>query len=297
MRFGIIAMQVNALIPPGLAPQETYQRITDFDQVEVVRRLVSQGFNLIEIGIDLGFFLPHTFDTGAIENLASLIEELGVTYTVHLPLWSVEPSTPLEPVRDGSVQVLIDAIQRTQPLNPEIYILHATGALAAEFYRMNMPGAVKNYSLQQFQNCAEESIKSILSETDLPSRKIAIETIEFPFEMTLALAEKTDLSMCFDTGHVIVGFSGPVDLYDALEASLPRLGEVHLHDGALQEPEQKPGHRKDHQALGKGDLDVDRFLNMLLEANFEGPIIFELSAQEAIESMEYIRKIRPDCID
>jgi sugar phosphate isomerase/epimerase len=297
MRFGIIAMQVNALIPPGLATQETYQRLADFDQVEVVRGLVSQGFNLIEIGIDLGIFLPHTFDIGAIENLASLIEELGVTYTVHLPLWSVEPSTPLETVRDGSVQALIDAIQRTQPLNPEIYILHATGALAAEFYRMNMPDAAKKFSLQQFQNCAEESIKSILAETGLPSRKIAVETIEFPFEMTLDIAEKIDLSICFDTGHVILGFSGQVNLYDALEASLPRLGEVHLHDGATQGPEQKIGYSKDHQALGKGELDVNRFLNILLESNFEGPIIFELSAQEAIESMEYIRKIRPDFID
>jgi sugar phosphate isomerase/epimerase len=297
MRFGIIAIQINALIPPGFSPQETVRHIAEFDQAGVVRALAAKGFNLIEIGNDLGIFLPHILEPPAIEKLARLSEEMNLTYTVHLPLWSVEPSTPLEAVRSGSVQALIEDIHRTQPLNPEMYVLHATGALAAEFYRMNMPDIAKQYTLQQFQGGAEKSIKAILSETGIPSRKIAIETIEFPFEMTLALAESLNLSMCLDTGHVIVGFSGPISVFDALEACLPRLGEVHLHDGPWQGPEHKIGYQKDHQALGKGDLDVARFLDRLQEANFKGPIIFELSVQEALDSIDYIRDLRPDYLD
>ena len=34
----------------------------------------------------------------------------GLTYTTHLPLWSVEPSTPLTPVRLGSVEAVIQTI-------------------------------------------------------------------------------------------------------------------------------------------------------------------------------------------
>jgi len=297
MRFGIIAIQIDALIPLGLSAQETIQNIAEFDQARVARTLAVKGFNLIEIGNDLGIFLPHILEPPAIEKLACLSEEMNLAYTIHLPLWSVEPSTPLEAVRSGSVQALIEDIHRTQPLNPEMYVLHATGALAAEFYRMNMPDIAKQYTLQQFQSGAEKSIKTILSKTELPSRKIAIETIEFPFEMTLALAENLDLSMCLDTGHVIVGFSGPIGVFDALEACLPRLGEVHLHDGPWQGPEHKIGYQKDHQALGKGDLDAARFLDRLQEANFKGPIIFELSMQEALDSIDYIRELRPNYID
>ena len=36
-------------------------------------------------------------------------------------------------------------------------------------------------------------MRKILSETGIPSRALAIETIEFPFKMTLALAEMLDL--------------------------------------------------------------------------------------------------------
>jgi sugar phosphate isomerase/epimerase len=56
-------------------------------------------------------------------------------------------------------------------------------------------------------------------------------------------------------------------------------------------------YRKDHQPLGKGDLDVNHFLNILIEANFDGPIIFELSSAEALESLAYIRKNHPELLD
>ncbi len=47
----------------------------------------------------------------------------------------MEPSTPLSPVREGSVRAVVECIRATLPLAPEVYVLHATGALAAEFYR------------------------------------------------------------------------------------------------------------------------------------------------------------------
>ncbi len=227
------------------------------------------------------------------ESLTKLKAELGLEYSIHLPLWSVEPSTPLKPVREGSVQALIETIQATLPLEPEVYVLHATGALASEFYRMPFPEVARNLLLRQFQNGALESIRSILQSTGIPSYKLAIETIEFPFDLTLELAEVLDLSICFDTGHVLVGFSGPVDFFEALERCLPRLAEIHLHDGPWQGAERKIGYGKDHRTLGTGDLDVGRLFDLLIEAKYQGPIIFELRLAEALLSLETIRKIRP----
>jgi sugar phosphate isomerase/epimerase len=102
--------------------------------------------------------------------------------------------------------------------------------------------------------------------------------------------------MCLDTGHVLVGFSGPFELFEVLERVLPRLGEVHLHDGPWQGPERNIGYGKDHQALGKGDLDVGRFLERLEQAGWDGPIIFELSVEQAQASLDRIRSIRPGAI-
>lgn len=296
MRFGIETMQKEILIPPAMPAPEVLAHIARLEHADLVRQLFSYGFNPIELTGDMVLFLPHSFSPHAVERLAALRTEIGVAYTLHLPLWSVEPSTPLAPVREGSLRAVMDAIHATRALEPEVYVLHATGALAAEFYRMDLPEQARQLILRQFQGYARHSLRRLLAETGLPGRRLAIETVEFPFDLTLELAEELDLSLCFDTGHVLVGFSGPVDLFDALERCLDRLGEVHLHDGPWQGPQQQIGYGRDHQPLGSGDLDVARLLDRLAEAGFSGPVILELTVPQALASLEVIRAIRPDLL-
>jgi len=291
MRFGIMAMQVGALIPSGGRPEDLLAHAIGFDHAGLIRQLHDQGFNPIELGGDLSLFIPHAFAPQTVERLAALKQETGVTYTVHLPLWSVEPSTPLAPVRLGSVKALVDIIRAAQALDPEVYVMHATGALAAEFYQMRLPPGAKAVLLRGFQAGARASIQQILVETGIASRKLAIETIEFPFDLTFELAEELDLSICLDTGHVLSGFPGRSDLDDVLGRILPRLAEIHLHDSPLWTPGAPIAYGKDHQALGKGDLDVAGLLRRLAEAHWNGPIIFELTVPEALASLETVRAL------
>jgi len=293
MRFGIMAMQLDALVPSGLSPEGMMAHISGFDHAKLVQGLAAHGFNPIELGGDLTLFFPQAYTPTSIECLAALKQERGLSYTIHVPLWSMEPSTPLTPVRLGSVRAAVDIIKAVLPLEPEVYVLHATGSLAAEFYHMRLPEMARALILRQFQSQARESLKAILAETGIPSRRLAIETVEFPFELTLELAQVLDLSLCLDTGHVLVGFSGPVTLYEALDRCLPRLAEIHLHDAPWQGPEQRISYGQDHQPLGTGDLDVARLFDRLLEARFAGPLIFELSIEESLASLEVIRARRP----
>ena len=292
MRFGIMAMQLDALVPPGVPAEQVMASVMGFDHAGLARSLFDEGFNPIELGGDLGMFLPHAYSPDAIRKLMAL-KTRGLTYTLHLPLWSVETSTPLSPVRKGSVDAVAQAIQMTTPLEPEVYVLHATGALAAEFYNMRISEMARMLILRQFQNGARESIESILAETGLPSRKLAIETIEFPLDMTLELAEEFDLSICLDTGHVLAGFPGWFDFFDVVEKLLPRLAEVHLHDSKKM-PEGKRGYGEDHKPLGHGDLELGRFLDRLAAANFTGPLVFELNVNESLDSLKVVNSIRPD---
>lgn len=293
MRFGIMAMQMESLLPPVSNPQEAQQYVATFSHAGLVRSLHVAGFSLIELGGDLGMWFPQTFSPPAIEELAQLKAELGLSYTVHLPLWSVEPSTPLQAVRLGSVRALGDCIRATLPLQPECYVLHATGALAAEFYQMRLPPAGKALILRQFQANALQSIQEILQQTGLPPRKLAVETIEFPLDLTLEMAEGLDLSVCLDSGHVLAGFAGAYDLFAVVEQVLPRLGEVHLHDCPRPPASGKPAYGMDHQPLGSGDLDTARLLDRLNEARFDGPIIFELTVPQALSSLQVIQNLRP----
>ncbi len=283
-------MQIRSLIASGSDLKNPVEVITNFDRGKLVAGLAQEGFNLIELGGDLGLFFPSAYESKNIQRLETLKHELGLSYTLHLPLWSVEPSTPLKPVRLGSVQAILDVINAVKPLDPEFYILHATGALAAEFYRMNLPENIKSLVLRQFQSGAINSIKTILERSGLPSRKLAIETIEFPFDLTLEIAELLDLSICLDTGHVLAGFSGPISLHDALTACSHRLAEIHLHDSPNFLETGQLAYGKDHQALGMGALDTNRLFQFLDEQNFTGPIIFELTVEEAKNSILFLRE-------
>lgn len=250
-----------------------------------------KAFPIVELGADLELFLPDAFGPQAVEALQRARQRAGLSYTVHLPIWSVDPSSGFAPIRRSSVDVLVGAIRSTRPLEPEVYVHHATGEVASEFSRRGFPQALRGAVLGQFQLHAAESLRLILKESGLPSRRLAIETIGFPLELTLELAQELDLSICFDSGHVLAGFSGPVELSSGLERCLPRLAEVHLHDAPALRPEEGVRLGQDHRRLGRGDLNVQQFLGRLEEGAFRGPVVFELGMEDALASLELIRSL------
>jgi sugar phosphate isomerase/epimerase len=296
MHFGIMAMQMSALIPPGLGADEMLDYVTGFSQAELIRALHRQGFSLIELGGDLAMFMPQTFAPSQIRTLDALRSELDLVYTVHLPLWSVEPSTPLRPVREGSVRAVVESIEATLPLDPPVYVLHATGALAAEFAAMALPPVGKGLILRQFQQAAMQSLQMVLTTTGLPSRRLAVETVEFPLDLTLEMAEALDLSVCVDVGHVLSGFAGPRDLLEVVDLCGDRLAEIHLHDAHRPPSPDTIVYGRDHQRLGTGDLDVGSFLDHVVAQGFEGPVVFELGAEDARASLDHVRHLRPDLV-
>jgi sugar phosphate isomerase/epimerase len=113
--------------------------------------------------------------------------------------------------------------------------------------------------------------------------------------MTFELADELDLSICLDTGHVLAGFPGWFDFFDVLEKALPRLAEIHLHDSKKM-PAGQRGYGEDHKPLGQGDLDLGGLLDRLDQANFSGPLVFELNVDEALESLKTVKIIRPDYV-
>jgi sugar phosphate isomerase/epimerase len=296
MRFGIMAMQLGALIPESLSAEEMQDYVAEFSHADLVMALYRQGFSLVELGGDLATFMPQTFSPSQIISLLELESEHGLQYTVHLPLWSVEPSTPLRPVREGSVRAVIDLVQATLSLSPEVYVLHATGSLAAEFASMSLPPIGKALILRQFQQAAMQSIQMILNQTKIAPRRLAIETVEFPLDLTLEMAEALDLSICLDVGHVLSGFSGTTDLLEVVDLCASRLVEVHLHDAVLPPAPGAVVYGKDHRPLGEGDLDLGALLDRLVSVGFDGPVIFELKVEEASASLEAVRRLRPDLV-
>ncbi|MFX0184327.1 MAG: TIM barrel protein, partial [Candidatus Hodarchaeota archaeon] len=178
-------------------------------------------------------------------------------------------------------------------LNPICWIIHATGSLIAELSRLDLPSFPKKFMISRFSSVALESIEKILDQTNIPSRKLAVENVEFPFRAMEDVLETLDLSICFDTGHLIAGFSGEWENGEKefFESYQDRIVELHLHDAF------RNSGKDGHKPLGKCDLRVRELLITLLDKQFSGPIVFELTLEGVRESMNFIRLNVPEALN
>ena len=97
MRFGVKSAQTSAMLPKDRVPEDIQKYIAEFDYVALVESVAARGFNLLELGGDVALFFPHSFSPASIEQLLELKHRRNLSYTVHLPQWSIEPSTPQPP--------------------------------------------------------------------------------------------------------------------------------------------------------------------------------------------------------
>lgn len=104
--------------------------------------------------------------------------------------------------------------------------------------------------------------------------------VEAPWEIERVL-ELTDIGLCLDTGHLLVGGGDPVA---AIRAWGPRINQVHLKDArrsVMKEIVADGGQtteiwsREAFPALGQGDLDVDGVLAALAGIGYRGWLVVE----------------------
>ena len=270
---------------------ETGIDFSKFNYVKIVESVAERGFRLFEITGDIYFFLPDSFSEDTLIKIRGLVNTKGYNFTVHLPIWSIEPSSPNKKIREASVDAIVETINHFEEIKPINYVMHTFGALASEFSRLKASDFVKNYILKFYQGFAAESLEQILDETGINPSRIAIETVEFPWELTYELVETYDTSICYDTGHLHSGQSGNYDPINFLETYFKKIIEIHLHDAI---PRSNPDDYmyKDHLPLGVGTLPFCDFMKKLMEMGYNGSIVLELDINDALES---IKKIEQSC--
>ena len=293
LRFGVVPLEfkpsIDRIVVDGIPD------FSRFDIVEVVREAVEKGYEMIEITLDIEYIIPGALTPDIVTKLAELKDDLGHSYTAHLPLWSTEPSSFNNYIRSASVESTVSSINLVNPLEPEIYVYHATGALGAEFSNLNYPANLVHLVCGYMASFAATSIEEILTRSELDPRHLAIENIEFPFDFTRDLVDEYDTSICFDTGHLLTRYSGDEPIVEFYQEHKDRITELHLHDGSYSEIEGVPVH-SDHIALGEGEMPIRDFLMELVKDNFNGPIILELTLEEADQSLQIIRELVPEAL-
>ncbi|MBS3793698.1 MAG: sugar phosphate isomerase/epimerase [Candidatus Thorarchaeota archaeon] len=294
MRFGIVPLEFEPaaeLIIGNGTPD-----FSRFDVVELIHSALHiKHIEVIELTLDVPHLIPGSLPPETVTQLINLREETGCTYTAHLPLWSVELASPNEYIRKGSVESTVAAVELAEPLEPEYYVLHSTGALAAEFSRLGFPQGIMDVFSAFMAGYSAQSIEEILEQTNLDPRRLAVENVEFPFSVTRQVIDEYDCSICFDTGHLLTKFSGDEPVVDFYREHRERIVEIHLNDGSYRECDGVAVH-EDHLALGDGEMPVQEFVSEIYDDGFDGPLIFELTAQQAKRSLDLIEQLIPEAL-
>lgn len=293
MRFGIVAIEfIPALkrIIAGGAPD--FSRI---NMVEIVRETAAiEYIQVIEMPMEIEHMVPGSLTPEVISKLAELKDELGISYTTHLPFWSVEASSFNDFIRSASVDSMVHSIKLAEELEPEAHVLHSTGALPVAYAKQGFSESVDLVVRGYMTSFVMKSIEEIVSKSEVDPRRLAIENVEFPFEFTRDVVDELDTSICFDTGHLLTKMSGDEPLSEFYKRHRDRITEIHLNDGVAEKNEA--GGHQDHLVLGKGEMPIRDFLLELVNDKFEGPLILEMPTEEAIESLNTISNLVPEAL-
>ena len=201
-----------------------------------------------------------------IAELSRLAEAHDLTYNIHLPT-DVSISDSQTEKQQLAVDKLTGVIDLASPLAPTAYTLH-------------IPYNQKSYdddTVKRWQDRVFRNLQKILAR-GLSPNLIAIETLDYRFDLLNDILTELNLSVCLDFGHLMVH---EYDLNALFNQYVDKTSIIHLHG-------VKGGH--DHLALNKL---ADKFIKPVMSTlkRFTGSVSIEVFAFDDLKpSLEFLEK-------
>ena len=162
-----------------------------------------------------------------ITELSRLAAAYDLTYNIHLPT-DVSISDEKPENQQQTVDTLLGVIELTAPLAPTAYTLHIP------YNRQSYAGD----AVKRWQGCVLKNLEKILA-GGIAAEVIAIENLDYRFDLLNDILTELNLSVCLDIGHLIMN---EYDFNTLFNQYADRTAIIHLHG-------VKSGH--DHLALNK----------------------------------------------
>jgi sugar phosphate isomerase/epimerase len=256
-------------------------RMDDFRQqrLDAIRRIVEgYGLSAVELSLDLGIVFPEVFDRNFYEKVAVLQKDLGFICTVHLPFMWTDCSSLNESIRQSSVESIRLAVELTEPIMVDAYVLHLWGSTTVQIATVLKESLQKQMILEAIISQSERSLEEICK-LIIPLN-LCVENLEFPsFDFIMPLIDQYGTSICLDVGHLAWQGGGEISFFDRHQN---RIREIHLHDATII---RSGGfsHTIDHLPLGKGQIDYRAFLQRIDEVGFRDVLILENNTRTDLE--------------
>ena len=220
------------------------------DSLEVCARTCKElGLDFVELNLNFPQYLLQKMDAGELNRLA---ETYGIGYTIHLDdEMSVADFNPY--VAEGYRRTVVEAVELAKAIGAMKLNMHMSRGA-----KYTLPDRVIHFfeayredylaQMRLFRDACEAAVGNsgivICVENTagfLPFQQAAVEL----------LLESPVFALTYDIGHNYC--AGNAD-EEWILSHADRLSHFHIHDA-------KNG-RQDHLAMGKGELDVDRYLRL-----------------------------------
>jgi sugar phosphate isomerase/epimerase len=219
------------------------------------------------------------------DQLLALGKTHSLTFNIHLPS-DISLSDPMASRRKEAVDALRRVIALTAPLTPSTWTLHLP------FDRE----AATPEAIIEWQNCNREGLAALLDGTGISAGRLSIETLFYPFEWIGDVVRSLNLSICLDTGHLMIKGVDVGRLY-AEYADIISILHVHgvcrhrvAEHGAYQHGGRDPDESRliDHQSMDRFSPERAGAILALLR-QFKGVVSLEVfSFSQLSASMEWL---------
>lgn len=212
-------------------------------------------------------------DAAAIEQAAARIHELGMeAYSFHAPFADhIDIASRDEAQREAAVSEILKAAEAAALLQVHYFVLHPgpehTNEVSAAERLARMENVVASLNIVAAR-CRERGILCVL-ENKLPHLLFG-NTSDILW--ILDAINTTEIGACLDTGHAAIAG----DISTLLYKLAGHLKILHAHDNN--------GGFDQHLAPGDGIIDWERLLRDLVQTQFHGALILELSGEVDIET-------------
>ena len=149
-----------------------------------------------------------------ITELSKLAKDFDLTYNVHLPTdISISDQDPKRQIQ--AVETMIRVMELVYPLSPSALTLHLP----------YVEGFFQDYTVKSWQDRVRDNLEKILTAA-VSKDKIAIETLDYSFELVDDIIVDLDLKICMDLGHLMVHGH---DIQKVFNKYASRTPIIHLH--------------------------------------------------------------------
>jgi sugar phosphate isomerase/epimerase len=211
-------------------------------------------------------------DSSEIRRLEIVGRQFQTTYHAHLPL-DVDVHDPGGSGKEAGFRKLVEVVERVRPLSPTRFVLHVN-------FAQKEPDPEE---LRAWQERATLGIAALLESAALESRRLAVETLDYPPQWFAPIVQRLNLGVCVDVGHIV---RNNMELEKILHLFEGRIEMVHLH-GVTGE--------RDHQALDCLAPFARTKIGSWLQ-NYRGAVCLEVFSFDALEASlkEFDRMMMPE---